>query len=554
MVWIGTLTVKVLSARSLKACDKNGKSDPYVKLEVYPPDSIAVPRHDHKDRKDRPLAKRLKTTVKKKTLDPVYHETLGPIELNNSEELEFVVKDWNFIGKDHMCGSARVRLDTLGLCSGISKRVDLDLTEQGGLAVQIEFVDQQVLFGLDVTSVVARERGTVPTIVRRCTERVEQMGVEEPGLYRVPGRQADVRRLKEMFITDGHAQIPEDVKDVNTVASLLKLYLREMPEPLFTNALHSELIEAAKAATADDSAAFVGVLRKLPTAHLDTVCHLFRHLRVVHAAAATNKMTAENLGTCFGPSIVSPTDGEASDAMMVSVGKDAMVVVRLLNLPGVLDAITPVDGEDAAERGKPLRAHRARSSLAYMPIHTEYVRVMGALDVAIDDFAQFREICYELGCRATEADFTAAASGGDAPLQYDLFHDWVNRSRLARFVNRSENKRRGITQAINYFKWFDKDHDGTIDSEEWPELHTDLCKHYNLPRDPSKCLAQLDRNGDGVVELEEYLLWCLEPVSAEDIVCEDPEPHGGDAAQAAAAPPVAPKPKPRPAVAPKPQQ
>lgn len=366
-----------------------------------------------------------------------------------------------------------------------------------------------------MTSVVIRERTSVPTIIARCTEAVERMGLCEPGLYRVPGRTADVRALKCMFIANPAANIPDAITDVNTVASLLKLYLRELPEPLFTNALHDELTKTAKVATIADSANLVHVLKKLPKAHLDTVVHLFGHLRAVLANAKTNKMTADNLATCFGPSLVTPSHSDAGANAMLSVGNDNVVIERLLSIPSVLERATATDKDSDPQRVEAQRCHIPRSSLQYVAIETEYIKVVGGTEIPLADFDQFRDVCYELGCRATPADFADARGDVGLPLSYGQFRVWVDRSRLAAFVYRSTRKRLGIVQAITYFKWFDKNFDGSIDASEWPELHADLRKHYKLPKDAMECLAELDANGDGCVELEEYLAWCLkEPVAS----------------------------------------
>jgi hypothetical protein len=127
------------------------------------------------------------------------------------------------MGKPAMCGSASVRLSDLGLQSGQPLHVNVPLKDQGTLSVEIEFVDTRPLFGLDLTSVVERECGTVPNIIRCCTTEVEKNGLEEAGLYRVPGRTTDVERLKDLFEDNDDAGIPVDNGDVNAVASLLKV-------------------------------------------------------------------------------------------------------------------------------------------------------------------------------------------------------------------------------------------------------------------------------------------------------------------------------------------
>ena len=51
----------------------------------------------------------------------------------------------------------------------------------------------------------------------------------------------------------------EWASDINNVASVMKLWLRELPDPLFTYSLHQGFIEAASRST---SASFVGALLK----------------------------------------------------------------------------------------------------------------------------------------------------------------------------------------------------------------------------------------------------------------------------------------------------
>ena len=57
----GQLVVHVSRARGLAAADSNGFSDPYVKTYLLP---------------DKSKHSKRKTSIKRKTLDPVYNETL----------------------------------------------------------------------------------------------------------------------------------------------------------------------------------------------------------------------------------------------------------------------------------------------------------------------------------------------------------------------------------------------------------------------------------------------------------------------------------------------
>ncbi|KAI1315901.1 hypothetical protein EDD11_000215 [Mortierella claussenii] len=77
----------------------------------------------------------------------------------------------------------------------------------------------------------------VPAIVTRCIEYLDIMGVEEVGLYRVSGSTSNVARLKAMF-DNGHdydfLQKGNEPQNPHDVATVLKLYLRELPSPIIS--------------------------------------------------------------------------------------------------------------------------------------------------------------------------------------------------------------------------------------------------------------------------------------------------------------------------------
>lgn len=61
-----------------------------------------------------------------------------------------------------------------------------------------------------------------------------------------------------------------------------------------------------------------------------------------------------------------------------------------------------------------------------------------------------------------------------------------------------------IQQAIEYFQRYDSDSSGSINLEEYKKLCVDL----GWPTDNvSKSLQSLDKNGDGVVDFNEFLIW-----------------------------------------------
>ena len=68
--------------------------------------------------------------------------------------------------------------------------------------------------------------------------------VEEEGIFRISGSVSKVKLIRNAF-NAGHLDALLLTRDVHAVASALKSYLRELPEPLLTYKLYPDWISAA---------------------------------------------------------------------------------------------------------------------------------------------------------------------------------------------------------------------------------------------------------------------------------------------------------------------
>lgn len=86
----------------------------------------------------------------------------------------------------------------------------------------------------------------VPLILARCTEIVETRGLAIVGIYRIPGNTAAISALTELVNKgfDDHTLNDPRWEDVNVVSSLLKLFLRRLPEALIPNDMYKQFIDA----------------------------------------------------------------------------------------------------------------------------------------------------------------------------------------------------------------------------------------------------------------------------------------------------------------------
>ncbi|CAG9102726.1 unnamed protein product [Plutella xylostella] len=137
---------------------------------------------------------------------------------------------------------------------GVSRTVALG---GGSLALRLKLLPPEMtarrvpaakpgaLFGAKIHHVAKREKRNIPFVISACVREVERRGILEVGVYRVSGSASDLNRLKKSFETNAYEaeQLLKEV-DIHSVTGVLKLYLRELPEALFTDALYPELIRA----------------------------------------------------------------------------------------------------------------------------------------------------------------------------------------------------------------------------------------------------------------------------------------------------------------------
>lgn len=97
--------------------------------------------------------------------------------------------------------------------------------------------------------------------------------------------------------------------DIHSVTGILKLYLRELPEALFTDQLYPSLSEAFNQSNGNYTRRIEllkGCFEKLPQQNKIIIKFILDHLIRVHKHEDDNKMSLHNLATVFGPTLLRP--------------------------------------------------------------------------------------------------------------------------------------------------------------------------------------------------------------------------------------------------------
>nr|XP_045583871.1 rac GTPase-activating protein 1-like [Procambarus clarkii] len=169
----------------------------------------------------------------------------------------------------------------------------------------------------------------VPALVVHCTIEVENRGLSEVGIYRVPGAEKDVKELKERFLRGKGLPNLSQV-DVHVICGTLKDFMRSLKEPLVTHLLWKDFTGAAeKSETQDSAAALYQAISELPQPNRDTLSWIITHLQRV-AECPECKMPISNLAKVFGPTLVGYSVPEPDPSTMVLETRQQQLVMEKL--------------------------------------------------------------------------------------------------------------------------------------------------------------------------------------------------------------------------------
>ncbi|XP_056886016.1 rho GTPase-activating protein 15 isoform X2 [Takifugu flavidus] len=183
----------------------------------------------------------------------------------------------------------------------IMKRPPLQALQEKGL------IKDQV-FGCRLEMLCERERSTVPRFVRLCTEAVEKRGLDSDGIYRVSGNLAVIQKLRFLVNHEEKLNLDQsDWEDIHVVTGALKLFFRELPEPLVPFGFFTDIVETVKMSDYMDKVDRLKCLvLNMPPPNHDTLKFMCRHLKRVLEHSDSNRMTTQNIGIVFGPTLMRP--------------------------------------------------------------------------------------------------------------------------------------------------------------------------------------------------------------------------------------------------------
>ncbi|XP_074453829.1 rho GTPase-activating protein 29 isoform X3 [Larus michahellis] len=212
------------------------------------------------------------------------------------------------------------------------------------------------LFGVEFAQAAKNVPDGIPFIIKKCTSEIESRALNVKGIYRVNGAKSRVEKLCQAF-ENGKDLVELSELYAHDISNVLKLYLRQLPEPLILFRLYNEFIGLAKESQSANEELdakqaspksktrqsicielnriiikIKDLLKQLPVPNYNTLQYLIGHLHRVTEQSDENKMSASNLGIIFGPTLIRPrqTDATVSLSSLVDYPYQARVVELLI--------------------------------------------------------------------------------------------------------------------------------------------------------------------------------------------------------------------------------
>ncbi|KAF7662938.1 hypothetical protein LDENG_00223520 [Lucifuga dentata] len=152
----------------------------------------------------------------------------------------------------------------------------------------------------------------IPVVVESCIRYINLYGLQQQGIFRVPGSQVEVNDIKNAF-ERGEDPLVDDQSDhdINSVAGVLKLYFRGLENALFPKERFLDIISTTKLDSGAERAHHLHqIIVTLQRPVIVVMRYLFAFLNHLSQYSDENMMDPYNLAICFGPTLMPIPDDQ----------------------------------------------------------------------------------------------------------------------------------------------------------------------------------------------------------------------------------------------------
>jgi hypothetical protein len=181
--------------------------------------------------------------------------------------------------------------------------------------------------------------------VKLCINEVDKRGLDVVGIYRLSGQSTSIQKYKALFNSYQHPVL-ENEPDINVITGLLKLYFRELKNPLLTFEYYDRFVDTARLEEYDERMfRLKAMIQVLPVAHYKVFQYLVKHLERLQQRSKVNKMEASNLALIFAIGLLRPRNNVSASILHTDLVSKVVEMV-IFHVDWFFDTDTSTDDED----------------------------------------------------------------------------------------------------------------------------------------------------------------------------------------------------------------
>lgn len=199
----------------------------------------------------------------------------------------------------------------------------------------------------------------VPYIVEHAIKVLEEKYMLTEGIFRLSGSSAQIDKLKSEFNAGEKVDL-RAVADPHTVTGVLKLWFRELPEPLMTYDLYESFIAAQQERDPNKRIRYIRhLIASLPPVNRATLKYLIEFLYRVEKHSEVNKMVVNNLATVFAPNLLRQREENIVQSAMDTPLINGLVSILIKDYEMIFSTEEPPELTPAL--AKAMYAHKAEN-------------------------------------------------------------------------------------------------------------------------------------------------------------------------------------------------
>ncbi|XP_015607808.1 uncharacterized protein LOC107273795 isoform X2 [Cephus cinctus] len=203
-------------------------------------------------------------------------------------------------------------------------------------------------------------KDNVPVVLDKCINFIYAHGIMSEGIYRRSGSSSAVVRLLEEFRRNAWAtQITRSEYSEHDVATVLRRFLRDLPDPLFPANIHEQLCRLTDVNNEESRvSSYRKLLIGLNPVTSATLRRILAHLHCLSQQNSRNLMTVDNVAAVWGPTLMHAGENNPEEWNR----SETKVVADLIRLYPKLYQLSPADLAKEAKILEVLERHHVSNN------------------------------------------------------------------------------------------------------------------------------------------------------------------------------------------------